>query len=474
VRKLLVVLILFFASQFLPAQTVFIPETVYGDEEMEEDFEAEPEALPEKKRFRLKNRTLELSTGNFSYGFSNSFIGAYDLFRNPFDILLNIKDIINEPNLLWNDPVSISTDDFFSGFKLNVYTTIKPFSFNFNWKDKWGFGLDIGHIDVSGNVSISQNLLTIQEAEEETFGVGAAVFADAGIPFFFHAGDVKVKLRPAVYLPVVYTKPGITYTRRNVTSDNGWLEGMFIDVKYDMRIYSILNMDGIQDNPGDVILQGLENNYLDILKNNLGYDFCLNVEYPWDNWLDLGVNFVNIPVPFLTARLNHYMYLKGEVSFDTSKIDLDALIKKKKKIDSILEDAFSYPKDIEDMKPEYEYNSKGEKIYRPFATLFYANYRPFNTEVFSLIPSLGFSINHLYPQLFAIEGGLNARIDLANIFIAIFGINYNDRRWINSMDFVLNLRAFEFNFGLSMQSQNFRKSWKGAGLGINLGFKLGW
>jgi hypothetical protein len=82
----------------------------------------------------------------------------------------------------------------------------------------------------------------------------------------------------------------------------------------------------------------------------------------------------------------------------------------------------------------------------------------------------------LYPRIAAVEGGLSARFDAntANVFITTPGINYNDRRWINSADFVLNLRAFEFDLGISFQSQSFVISWQGAGLGINIGLKFGW
>jgi hypothetical protein len=106
--------------------------------------------------------------------------------------------------------------------------------------------------------------------------------------------------------------------------------------------------------------------------------------------------------------------------------------------------------------------------------LFYAKYRPNESQIFSLIPSLGFSISRLYAQLGSIEGGLSARCDLSNIFITTIGINYNDRRWKNSIDFVLNLRVFEFDLGISFQSSDFVKSFQGAGLGVAVGFKFGW
>jgi hypothetical protein len=107
--------------------------------------------------------------------------------------------------------------------------------------------------------------------------------------------------------------------------------------------------------------------------------------------------------------------------------------------------------------------------------LFYAKYQPFEaTPWFSLIPSLGFSLNPLFAQLGSVEGGLSARINLSNLFIATIGINYNDRRWKNSIDLILNLRAFELDFGISFQSFDFAKSFQGAGFGVAIGLKFGW
>ena len=107
--------------------------------------------------------------------------------------------------------------------------------------------------------------------------------------------------------------------------------------------------------------------------------------------------------------------------------------------------------------------------------LFYGDYRPFETRKLSLIPVMGFSINPLYVNKGAFEGGLGVRFDLGNIFITTLGIHYMDRMWKNSVDFTLfNLRAFQLDLGLVFQSQKFVESWRGAGFGANFGIKFGW
>ncbi|MCL2127227.1 MAG: hypothetical protein FWH38_03140 [Treponema sp.] len=416
---------------------------------------------PVKKEFRLKNRGFEISLANIGLSVSNDFLSSKDVLGiGPFGVLGNIAGIIRDPESFAGDKIVIDIDDFLqNGFKMGFGLDIKPVSFNFNFKDRWGFGLDIAHIKAAGNVSISKNAVTLAETEDDKFGAGAAVFADVGIPVFFRRNEFKIRIRPAVFVPLFYAEPGVTYSNR--PSSEGGNDGVRLEVKYNMDIYSVISLDGIENGV-------LSFNGWDIPRKNLGYDISLGVEYPLYPWLDLGANIVNLPVPFAGARLYHYIHLEDSAYIDTSYIDIADMANG----GDFPKDAYHYPEGID---PQYLYRSGGVKIYRPFAMLFYAAYRPFDSQVVTFIPSLGFSVNFLYPKPGAVEGGISARLDLANIFAVTLGINYNDRKWKNSADFVLiNLRAVEVDFGLSMQSPGFRKSWQGAGFGLNAGVKIGW
>jgi hypothetical protein len=429
-----------------PASDIQEPEDTESAENNEEP--------QEPAEFRLKNRTVEISIANINVDVSNNFIAVTDIFKNPFYMLWNIQEIIQDPVLVYRDNIVIDIDEFLKGFKFNLNAVIKPFSFNFNRNDEWGFGIDIGHVNAVGHVFVSENVMRLGKAEDEKVDVGAAVFADVGIPFFFHVNEFKIKIRPAAYVPILYAKPYITYTHKNID------EGTYIETVYNMRIYSLVDMD-------NDIKQGLNDNARDIPMNNMGYDFGLSVEYPWNYDLDVGVNIVDIPVPFAAAKLHYYSQIKGRAYVDTSSIDLSDMGDEKKK--DVLDDAWE-----NEYETKYGYDSGGKKIYRPFLMLFYADYRPFDSRTLSLIPSLGFSLNWLYTEIFSLEGGLSARFDFANIFIPVLGINYNDRKWKNSIDLAFNFRVFEFDFGLSMQAQDFVQSFKGIGLGVNFGIKFGW
>ena len=449
-KKIFTVFILLLFSLSLWAQEESLPEPAAWQEADDTD-----DAPPPKKRYVMKNRVFELSLLNIDINFSNSFLAASYVVREPADMIDSGK--------FFKDSVSVNLNDFFRGFAFIFGAKVEPLSLNFNWKDKWGFGLDIAHITVTGNLLLSGNLLSFNEVKKDKFGLGAAVFADVSVPVFFHYDELKIKIKPSVFLPLVYTEPNVTYSYSHVDNPDTGVSGMKLEAKYDVRVYSVVDMSGLENNDMGAILQNLQDNAWDIAKNNLGYDISLGAEYPLYDWLDIGVDIINIPI--VMANLNHYALLEGNAYFDASKINIDDLI-----------DGNDLPPGVygyEMGKPDFPSNGS-KKVYRPFSMLFYAKCRPFESPVFSLIPSLGFSINPLYAEPGSVGGGLSARWDHANIFITTIGVNYNDRRWKNSFDFALNLRAFEIDLGISFQSPDFVKSFQGAGLGVGVGLKFGW
>jgi hypothetical protein len=172
--------------------------------------------------------------------------------------------------------------------------------------------------------------------------------------------------------------------------------------------------------------------------------------------LDLGMDFVNIPL--VPSKMRDYMLMTGSIGGD-------------KPLNFFGDDGM----DMEDYaSSDTEYGSDGNySVRRPFKMLAWAAWRPFGIQLFSLLPTFGFSINPLYIEPFSLEAGLKARVDIMNIFIATAGVGYYDRLWRNSLDLALNFRVFEFNIGADLRSTDFDKSWKGGGFGVNAGVKFG-
>ena len=393
----------------------------------------EPPAETGKKAARpsrgLKNRTVEFGV-IIDVGAANNFFTARDFFKETAVVNLNrIGDAL----------------------MLDVGANITPFFFNFNWKDRWGFGLFV-NLDVTGHISLSGNLLRFQHAIKDHFGVGSAVFAEGGVWASFPVKNFKVRLRPAYFMPVIYLEPNISYTY--ITRSGGYIQAQVI---YDLQVYAALPLEA---------LLGADGSSLDMAAFSLGsisgaggVDLGLGFDYILSPALTLGADFTHVPL--VPARLKDYMRLQGEAGINTDDLlgGMDG-----GGIDSLIT--------LPEMNPVYGTGDKD--VLRPFKTNFFLEYRPEGSRTIALIPSLGFAISPLFVGPFSLEGGVRVRGSLANILNTAIGIHYTDRLWKNSLDLALNLRVFELDIGLSLQSQDFIKSWSGAGLGVTLGLKFGW
>jgi hypothetical protein len=413
--------------------------------------EEKPKAEPAvKERWAFRNRTFEFGLQSGFY-LTNTFLGYGDIFQNPFDILGNLMSsgsfarFYDNTGNYYKDDITINIDDFFSGFAINAGFSFAP-TIRLNIEDDWGFGFDIGHITMTGNLLLPESLLGLQKTDGEKFGAGASVFVDFGVPVFFHAGKAKISIRPASYVPLFHLKPGITYA---FYKKDG---GQRMEVGYDLRIFTPFSLQPFMDPYGDPAGE------LVVSDSSFGYDFSFGIDYPVSDRVIIGLGLENIPLA--PSRLNSYTRLRGEAFFDTGKIDLGS--------DDPMGDAYGFSSE-----PVVFGNDGNEAVFRPFTALFHAEYRPFRTQTFALIPSLGFSVNSLYPDIASPEGGISARLDLANILITTVGMNYNDRRWRHSLNFALNLRVLELGLGLSMQSPDFAGSFQGKGLGVDFGLKVG-
>jgi hypothetical protein len=240
--------------------------------------------------------------------------------------------------------------------------------------------------------------------------------------------------------------PEISYT---YFSNSGATE---LDLIYGVRAYTgFSNSDGRKGE----------------LTASVGISISIGAEYPLSKalglteksrFLDFDVALDLINVPLLPASMRSYTEMNGWIS--SYGINLD--------------DFFN---NIETSGGTNSVTSdKGSKnAYRAFKMIASAKWRPFmGKEMLTVSPSLGFCINPLYVSSLSLEAGIKARLDIANRFIATAGVNYKDRIFINSLDLALNMRSFELNLGVSMQSHSFLKSWTVGGLGINFGLKLGW
>jgi len=392
----------------------------------------------EEPRFRMEDRVFEMGIANVDLGYANNLLNAGEIFQEK--LILDFTKLDGDFNLAFN---------------LNV----RPLYFNVKIQERWGIGLDIANVSVYGNANISGNLLNLYKSSGDTFGAGAAAFIDVGIPVFFTIDNVwdrklKINIRPAGFVTAAYSSPSMRYTFIDFTEDE--IRGSQIEIDFGIKAFTPFSLDPELDAMST----------LDV-GSALGFDFSVGAEYPLYKWLDIGVQFTNIPL--CPSRLKNYIELKGKVVLDSTNIVISDLIDG----GALPEGTYITPDDFE---PYYKTVSDDDKLYffRPFKMVFNAKYRPFETTILTIAPLLGFSINPLYVQAASIEAGVKVSCDLSNIFIPTLGISYEDRMWQNSIGFSLNLRAFQLDFGIGMQSQNFVKSWTAGGLRANVGLIFGW
>jgi hypothetical protein len=328
----------------------------------------------------------------------------------------------------------LDLDNLKTGLRLDMGAKVSPLYFNFNRNNNWGFGLFV-NAEAAGNADISGNMLTLREADNDKFGMGAAVFAEGGVHTFFHIKKFKVKVRPAGFYPLFFIEPDMSYTYQESNEANSY--NTKANFTYNMLIYSAFSNETY--------------NELDALP---GFDLSAGVEYPLLSFLDLGMDVIHIPL--VPANMKNYIQTTGLVGVETDNI-----------FDADIANLLSTKADV-------SYGTGSKDVFRPFKTLLYADYRPFNTRLFSLLPSVGFAYSPLYVEPFSMEGGVKLRMDLSNLFITTLGVNYEDRLWKNGIDISLNFRAFDFDLGLALQSEDFLQSWTVGGLAASLGFKFGW
>ena len=385
--------------------------------------------------WRMPNRGFEIGLAHTSFGFSNDFLSAADIFQ---------------------ETAVIDIDKLKNGFNLHLDAGITPFYIQYNnTNDNWGFGFSL-NASFTGILGLNGSMITFAQATDARSDVGGAAFIDANMNIYFPISKLKVRIAPSVFYPAAFitavpNKPIISYTNNALNGET------LFNLNYNLRVYTPFQLDSFD----------LANFNFANLNGEPGVDVNLGLEFPlgdalgWtkgSHLLDFTIGLDVYNLPLLNARLDEYIEVSGQIGSD-NPIDIfsdgiGGLLDPKKLI-------------ITDSGKE----SVG--ILRPFKMLLWAQWQPFGPFL-SFTPIAGFSINPFYIEQFSLEYGIKARLDLGNIFIVTYGTGYYDRFWKNSLDIALNLRLIEINLGVDLRSPDFLKSWQGSGLGVNVGIKLGW
>jgi hypothetical protein len=365
--------------------------------------------------------------------FANSYFRAGDFFKEK--ITLDISRMAGEP-----------------GKGLGVFLESRGEVFvNFNLGAVWGFGLFAG-MDALGQFTVPQSivdLLTEGNVPDKTYsddlGLGAAAFFETGFWASAKVRRIKFTIRPAYFLPLAYlSKPRVNYAFS--IKDDG---SIMVAGNYKVEVYTPLPLDDIDG----IGMLGDRIDMADMFGKG-GVDLVLRAEYPLYHNFIIGGSLGHIPL--VPAQLSNKYSLSGGFEID-------------KTIEHIIDNDFDFP----DVDSVAEHSEDHKMIFRPFKIGVDAAYRPFNIRLLTLRPELALVFNSIYDIPVYLDRGITGELKRGAIFTLSAGTRLEDLVWKERVGLSLNFRIIEVLAGITTQSQRFLRSFRGAGIGVDVGLRVG-
>lgn len=363
---------------------------------------------------------------------SNSYFGLGDIFTDTIVIDLN----------------QMATDLGENGLTFNLGLNTSNFTnLNFGPRFKLGFFLNT---ETFGSSSVPKSFFelaadgnSLNKTYTGDLNILGDVFVEAGGYFGTKISFLNVRFQPALFMPLIHIeKPTASYSFR--TNSDGTL---YADVKADIPIYSVIPLENADEGVS-------ASEVINKLVASSGLDFSGSASMTlFPRILDVGARVKHLPL--IPARLSDRTRLQATYTFN-----MDDLLGNMDNIN----DAMNSDEDS-----SFTSDTKAISVYRPFKFGFNAVYTPFGNPLVSLEPNLDLGV---YANVY-VDAGLKAKLDLLNIFAVTLSTNYEDMVWKEQLGLMLNLRVLELNFQVGSQSDDFVKSFAGAGLGASLGLKLG-
>jgi hypothetical protein len=368
--------------------------------------------------------------------FANSYVRTGDVFREK--ITLDVSKMAGE-----------------LGNGLGLLAGARGEAFlNFNLGALWGFGLFAG-FDALGQFSIPQSLIELLsegndpgKTYSEDPGLGAAAFFETGFWASAKIRRIKFTVRPAYFLPLVY----LSSPRLNYAFALGEDGSITVSGDYRVEVYTAQSLDGIGGFEDLDILAG-RIDIADMLGKG-GVDLVLRAEYPVYHNFIAGASLGHIPL--IPAQLSDRYSLSG--GFKTTKT---------------IEDIISNDFDLPDLEAVAEYGTDHKVVFRPFKIGLDAVYRPFNIRLLTLKPAVALVFNSIYDTPVYLDFGISGELNLGDICTIAAGTRLEDMVWKERVGLSLNFRVIELLAGITTQSQQFVRSFQGAGFAVDIGVRVG-
>jgi hypothetical protein len=374
-----------------------------------------------------------------SGSFANSYLRTGDVFKEKITM-----------------DISKMADDLGNG--LGVFFDARGEIFlNLNLGSVWGFGFFTG-MNALGQFKIPQSMVKLlaegsrlDETYSDKLGLGAAAFLETGFWASAKIRRITFTVRPAYFLPLAYlSNPRVNYAF--AIEDNG---SIVMTGKYNAEMYTSLSRDSVAiiNNGGNFGDLPDTINIADMLGKG-GLDLVLRAEYPVYHNFIIGATLGHIPL--VAAQLTEKYSMNGGFEITNT-------------IEDILNNDFELPSI--DLVSKHSTDHKA--VLRPFKIAADAVYRPFNIRLLTLRPEFALVFNSIYDTPVYLDFGISGELNLADIFTFDVGTRLEDLVWKDRIGLALNFRVIEITAGITTQSQQFLRSFQGAGFGVDVGLRLG-
>jgi hypothetical protein len=367
--------------------------------------------------------------------FANSYLRTGDVFQEKITL-----------------DISKMADDLGNGLAILFDARGEAF-LNFNLGALWGFGLFAG-LDALGQFRLPQSMIELlsegndlNKTYSDNLGLGAAAFLETGFWASAKIRRIKFTVRPAWFVPLAYlSKPRANYVFELKDDGSFRVGGDYqVDVYSPLPLNEIEGLDDLGSLPGKADLGDMF--------GKGGLDLVLRAEYPVFHNFILGASLGHIPL--IPSRLTQKYSMSGHFEIN-------------KTLEQIIDNDFE-----PDSLQESGYAEENKMVFRPFKIGVDAVYRPFNIRLLTIRPELALVFNSVYDTPVYLDLGIAGEMNLGDIFILSAGTRLEDLVWKERIGLILNLRVFELVAGITTQSQQFLKSFQGAGFAVDLGIRLG-
>lgn len=389
---------------------------------------------------------------NVPFGLSNDVFNLDELMVK--DLVIDLAKINSEvpkdglSTIIRMNP-NVSTKLRIAGFSLGAKVGVDVYA-------KLGIGRGLFDL-LGGGYNVGDTIdIAIVNPVVDTF---AYVDAPIGLEF----KKLFIGITPSAFLPVVIMKDSSTHGTV-LNNSNGDIR---VNLKNDMNFYTnsilgnaikpmvdsianpALKNNGAAGNPFDGVTFGSASKYL-------GFDITANVKYNFSKRSDLRVN---ARFPILPAKMDSLLNVKN--SYEMSGNVMDMATGKMPSQDPFVNDMHVIT--LDDVI----------KINRPLKLDAYFDYSLLGFLDFTAgggfgIRRVGSKDQCFYPEYYASVG-----VNLFKMLKASISTEYTDQIFMHSLNAVVNLRFVEIDAGVSLESDDFKKSFKGAGVGAYVSAVIG-